>query len=58
MPKELFIGDVKCVQLESSFELDKKFYPTGSWLVKSPSDTYAKAMTDKEFNEWREKCQK
>jgi hypothetical protein len=42
-----------CTRIEStSFVLDNRFYPAGSWLVMGSHDTYARAMTDAEFTAW------
>ncbi len=47
--------DFHCWRVEStSFDLDGSHYDVGSWLIQGPSDRYAKAMTQKEYEAWSE----
>jgi hypothetical protein len=44
-----------CARIDStSFELDGKHYPVGSWIVRTAASPYATAMTDVDFRAWRD----
>lgn len=48
------LKNVRVWRVEStSFDLDERHYPVGSWLVTRPGEIYATAMTAEEYARYR-----